>query len=59
MSCASEQVKERVKEKATDGRISCSVARRIAEELNVSVKEVGHACDDLDIKLYACELGCF
>ena len=59
MSCASELLKEKVKEKAKEGRISCPMARKIAEDLNVSVKEVGHACDDLKIKLYACELGCF
>lgn len=59
MTCASESVKEKVKEKAKDGKISCPQARTIGEELNVPLREVGHACDDLKIKLYACELGCF
>jgi len=59
LSCASEIVKEKVKEKAKDGKISCPLARKIAQELNVPIKEVGHACDDLDIRLYGCELGCF
>ncbi len=59
MSCASENVKEKVKERAKDGKISCPQARKIAEELNVPIREVGHACDELKIKLYGCELGCF
>lgn len=59
MSCASEDLKEKVKERAKDGKISCPQARQIAKELGVPVLEVGHACDELKIKLYACELGCF
>lgn len=59
MSCVSDKVKDKVKERAKDGRISCPQARKIAEELNVTVREVGHACDELKIKLHECELGCF
>lgn len=42
-----------------DGRISCTVARRVAEEMGVPVRRVGEAADELGIKIYACELGCF
>jgi len=59
VSCASEVVKEKVKESAKEGKMSCSVARKIADELGIPIREVGHACDELKIKLYGCELGCF
>lgn len=42
-----------------DGRISCAVARRIAEELNVDYKDVGDTANRLKIKIRDCELGCF
>lgn len=42
-----------------DGKISCTVARRLAEEMGVPVRQVGEAADELGIKIYACELGCF
>lgn len=42
-----------------DGKISCTVARRLAEEMGVPVRQVGEVADELGIKIYACELGCF
>lgn len=48
-----------LQEKAKGGKITCTEARKIAEELAVSPKEVGNMCDELKIKICACELGCF
>jgi len=45
--------------KAVGGKISCPVARKIAEELSVPYKEVGRKADELSIKITGCELGCF
>lgn len=52
-------IAERLKQMASDGRISCTEARKIAEELKVPPREVGAVCDELKIKIFACELGCF
>jgi LAO/AO transport system kinase len=54
-----EKLKQQLQEKATDGRISCALARKIAEDLGVSYREVGKAADELRIKITNCELGCF
>ncbi len=59
MSNIPEEILQAVKEKAEDGKISCPKARKIAEDFNVSVKLVGDACNQLRIKIFACELGCF
>ncbi|MDD2556533.1 MAG: hypothetical protein PHH05_07840 [Syntrophaceticus sp.] len=53
------KVKEAILEAASDGRISCPEARDIAFSLGVDLKVIGDACDELDIKLYGCALGCF
>lgn len=53
------EIREAVMKAAGDGRISCTAARKLAVELNVSPKAVGEACNQLKIKIHACELGCF
>lgn len=49
----------RLTEAAVDGRIACARARRIADELGVSYKDVGAMANELGLKITACELGCF
>ncbi len=55
----SREVLEAVKKAAVDGRITCPRARKLAEELGVPPRVVGDACNALNIKIKACELGCF
>ncbi len=50
---------EKVEGASRDGKISCTVARRLAEEMGVPVRRIGEAADELGVKIYACELGCF
>ncbi|MFA4918567.1 MAG: hypothetical protein WC581_04875 [Thermodesulfovibrionales bacterium] len=54
-----DKLREEIKKKAKNNRLPCPVARKIAEELSVSYKEVGRAADELKIKIMGCELGCF
>lgn len=53
------EVLEALRKAARDGRISCTSARKLAEELKVPPRIVGEAADMLKIKIKACELGCF
>lgn len=55
----SENVLEAVKGRAEDGRISCPVALKLAEDLGVSPAEVGKAANALELKISKCSLGCF
>lgn len=52
-------LKKELLDKSSDGKISCPVARNIAERIGVSYKEVGAAANELGIKINNCELGCF
>jgi DNA-binding transcriptional MocR family regulator len=54
-----DRIAEEIKKKALNNRIPCPVARKIAQELSVSFKEVGRAANELKIKITDCELGCF
>lgn len=50
---------QELKKRAIDNRISCAMARQIAENLGLSYKEVGKMADANGIKITNCELGCF
>jgi hypothetical protein len=59
MSKPTQEVLDKVKEAAKDNRISCTVARKIGADLGVPLAMIGSACDELKIKIFGCELGCF
>lgn len=60
MSLDMEKITEQVLATAGDDRkISCTDARNIADEHGMPMGDMGQLCDELDLKIYACELGCF
>jgi len=54
-----EKIQQSLRERSENGRIPCSVARAIAEELKVDYREVGRTANTLGIKIVNCEFGCF
>ncbi|MCF8010340.1 MAG: hypothetical protein K9L17_05180 [Clostridiales bacterium] len=54
-----EKFKQKLKEVSVNGKISCTSARKAAEELGMPMNEVGKLCDELGLKIHSCELGCF
>lgn len=50
---------EAVKAKATDGRVTCPVLRKFAEDSGVPYKVAGAAADAAGIRVKNCDLGCF
>ncbi|MEN2995031.1 MAG: hypothetical protein ABDH19_06775 [Thermodesulfovibrio sp.] len=52
-------IEKHLKERSNNGKITCSEARKIAEDLNVPYIEVGKMANELKIKIRNCELGCF
>lgn len=59
MSKDVEEIRNAVKDAATDGKLSCTLARKLAADLGVSPREIGRVADELKVKIFACELGCF
>jgi hypothetical protein len=54
-----DKIIEEIKKKAIENKLPCATARKVAEELGVSYKDVGEAADLLHIKITGCQLGCF
>ncbi len=52
-------IAEELKKLAVNGRISCTDARKLAQDLKVEPGQIGDLCNELKIKIMACELGCF
>ncbi len=42
-----------------DGRLTCEKAHVLGEELDVPLTEIGAVCNELNIKIKDCQLGCF
>jgi LAO/AO transport system kinase len=59
MVAQQKKIKELLKQKSTEGCITCSDARKIAEDLGIAYIEVGKIANNLKIKIKDCKLGCF
>ena len=53
------EIMEKITEKNIEGRINCKVALELADELGVAPGIIGSACNELEVKISNCQLGCF
>ena len=53
------ELDEKIRASLVNGKLPCAVAFKIANQLNVGTKEVGEACNKLNLKISSCQLGCF
>jgi hypothetical protein len=54
-----DKIVEAIRTASRENRLSCAAAHELARELNISLKEIGSICNELKIKITACQLGCF
>ena len=55
----SSELEEKIISSLADDNLPCPVAFKIAQELKVSIREVGEEADKLGIRISNCQLGCF
>jgi hypothetical protein len=53
------EVKERIMAQQVGGKISCKAAFDIAEAAGMPRSRIGELLNEMDIKIRACQLGCF
>jgi hypothetical protein len=53
------ELTEAILEKAVDGKVTCPVLRKLAEDRGVAYKVAGTAADMAGVRVGGCELGCF
>ncbi len=54
-----QQLIEAIKKASAGNRLSCEKAHSLSKELQVSLREIGEICNELKVKISACQLGCF
>ncbi|MDY0339801.1 MAG: hypothetical protein RBS17_01115 [Coriobacteriia bacterium] len=59
VSQVTEEMTAAVKLKARDGKITCPVLRKFAEDQGVPYKVAGAAADAAGLRVHNCDLGCF
>ena len=59
MTVSRERLIEAVRNAAQDSRLSCERAHDLGRELDVPLRDIGAICNELKIKVTACQLGCF
>jgi hypothetical protein len=53
------ELDKKIKASLVDGKLPCAAAFQIAQQSNVTTKDIGEACNRLKIKVRSCQLGCF
>ncbi len=53
------QIRRLILDQFPGRKISCREAFEVAEKLGLSKKRLGQILNDLKIKVYSCQLGCF
>jgi hypothetical protein len=54
-----DEMKAEIVAKAVDGKVTCPVLRKYAEDTGVPYKVAGAAADLAGIRVHNCDLGCF
>jgi hypothetical protein len=54
-----EKIIEAIRTASVSDRLSCEKAHELAKDMNISLREIGAICNELNIKIAACQLGCF
>ncbi|MDY6826310.1 MAG: hypothetical protein SVV67_03920 [Bacillota bacterium] len=53
------KLRERILSEAENNKMTCKKAFNIASEVDCLPIDVGHECNELEIKVVGCQLGCF
>jgi hypothetical protein len=59
MPVSKEKLIAAVTKASGDGRLTCENAHELGKELDVPLKEIGVVCNELNIRIKDCQLGCF
>ena len=59
MPSSKETLMAAVAKASGDGRLTCEKAHELGQELDVPLREIGAVCNELNIKIKDCQLGCF
>jgi len=56
---AEQQIRQLIQQAAEDGRVPCKFLLDLARRTGSAPKDIGRLCNEMDIRIRACQLGCF
>ena len=54
-----DEQKKKIREAAKDNKLPCAKAFQLSKELDLSIKAIGDFCNEENIRIKNCQLGCF
>ncbi len=54
-----DKVVDAIRRASEKNRLSCEKAHELSRLLEVPLKEIGQICNELNIRIASCQLGCF
>ena len=54
-----EELREAIQSRAVEGRVACKAMLDLASESDTPSRQIAKICNELGIKIGACQLGCF
>lgn len=54
-----ESIRQTIRDLAAGGKAACNDLLELAQRTNTSPGRIGKLCDEMDIRVAACQLGCF
>lgn len=54
-----DEQKQNIRDAAKDNKMPCAKAFLLAKQLDLSLKEIGDFCNEENIRIKNCQLGCF
>ena len=54
-----EALREAIRRLAADGKVPCKSLLDLVQKSGASPKTIGRLCDEMNLRICACQLGCF
>ena len=54
-----EELREAIQNQAVEGKVSCKAMLDLADKTDTPSRQISKICNELNIKIGACQLGCF
>ena len=54
-----DEMQDAIRAKAVEGKVTCPVLRKLAEDMGVPNRVAGAAADLAGVRVHNCDLGCF
>jgi hypothetical protein len=54
-----DQIRQSIEHAVAHGRVACELLLELAERTATPPKRIGQLCDEMDIRISNCQLGCF